>query len=138
MSPVINNIVKMEWDKELWLQTSSRGKSPAVFIMAAHKYVNKDGKTISVIFVPGTAFMFIDGAGTENEDIWTAEDLRATLKAGFGGGFPQSYDQYVPIIGVATDTDAVLEKYGLSEHKEDIEKRLDDIDPFGEEKEFGM
>jgi len=81
MALVINNVVKMEWNKDLWLQTSSRGGSPSIFIMAAHKYVNKDGKTISVIFVPDTAFLFVDDAGTENEDIWTAEDLRATLKS---------------------------------------------------------
>ena len=138
MALVINDVVKMEWNKDLWLQTSSRGGSPSIFIMAAHKYVNKDGKTISVIFVPDTAFLFVDDAGTENEDIWTAEDLRATLKSDFGGGYPYSYDQYTPIIGADADTDAVLEKYGLSEYKEDIEKRLDDISPYGEEKEYGM
>lgn len=138
MALVINNVVKMEWNKDLWLQTSSRGGSPSIFIMAAHKYVNKDGKTISVIFVPDTAFLFADDAGTENEDIWTAEDLRATLKSDFGGVFPYSYDQYIPIIGADADTDAVLERYGLSEYKEDIEKRLDDISPYGEEKEYGM
>jgi hypothetical protein len=132
MAIVENNIVKMEWDKKGWLQTSARGGKQPVFILASKDYESSTHGTLSVIFTAETAFLFID-----NADIWSAEDLIDTIKADMPGLFPYSLTQYVPIIdsGEAECKIDVLEKYGLTEYKDDIEKRQMDVAPYGEEKE---
>lgn len=140
MSLVVNDIVKMEWQKELWLQTVARKGKKSAFVMCAQKYQSSKYGELSVIFTPTTAFLFVDGAGTAEMDIWTAEDLIATLKEDLPGNFPYCLEQYVPIIASGEDecSGSVLETYGLTAHKADIEKRLADIDPFGYEKDFKM
>jgi hypothetical protein len=135
MAIVENNVVKMEWDKSGWLQTSARGGKQPVFILASKDYESKTHGTLSVIFTAETAFLFIDDAGTDDEDIWTAQDLISTIKSDMPGYFPYSLNQYTPIInsGEAECNMDVLEKYGLTEYKDDIEKRQMDIAPYGYE-----
>lgn len=137
---VENNVVKMEWEKDGWLQTSAKkGKQPT-FILASKDYVNSNGDTISVIFTSSTAFVFADNFGEEDEDIWTAADLIATIKSDMPGGFPYGLDQYVAIIESGEDDCkmSMLEKLGLVEYKEDIEARMKDIQPFGYEVDCKM
>lgn len=140
MDVVVNNIVKMEWSKKGWLQTSSRGGRKPVFILASQDYVNADGRTISVIFTASTAFLFVSDAGTDEEDIWTAQELIQTLKAEMQGNFPYSLEEYLPIIesGEYTCKVDVLEKYGLLDYKDDIEARLKDVAPYGYEEDFKL
>ena len=140
MSLVINDIVKMEWQKEGWLQTASRKGKKSTFIMASQSYESSKYGTISVCFTATTAFLFVDGAGTAEMDIWTAEDLIATLKDDMPGNFPYSLEQYVPIIASGEDTciESVLAEYGLEQYKGDIERRMTDIAPFGYEQDFKM
>lgn len=134
MGLVTNNVVKMEWEKSGWLQTSARNGKKSVFIMASRDYETEHFGTVSVIFRPDTAFLFIDEAGTPDEDIWSARDLMASLKEEVPGGFPVMCEQYVPIIesGETECDEVTLETYGLLEYKEDIERRLEDIAPYGE------
>lgn len=140
MDLVINDTVKLEWQKSGWLQTAARkGKKPT-FIMASQSYESTKHGTLSVCFTATTAFLFVDGAGTADMDIWSAEDLIATLKEDMPGNFPYSLEQYVPIIASGEDTclEGVLEEYGLEAHKEDIERRMKDVAPFGYETDFKM
>lgn len=140
MDLVINDTVKLEWQKAGWLQTAARkGKKPT-FIMASQNYESTKYGTLSVCFTATTAFLFVDGAGTSEMDIWSAEDLIATLKEDMPGNFPYSLEQYVPIIASGEDNclEGVLEEYGLEAHKEDIERRMKDVAPFGYETDFKM
>lgn len=140
MSLVINDIVKMEWQKEGWLQTASRKGKKSTFIMASQNYESTKYGTLSVCFTSTTAFLFVDGAGTPEMDIWSAEDLIATLKEDMPGNFPYSIEQYTPIIasGEGSCIEGVLEEYGLEAYKSDIERRMMDIAPFGYEQDFKM
>lgn len=140
MSLVINDTVKMEWQKEGWLQTASRKGKKSTFIMASQDYESDKFGNISVCFTATTAFLFVDGAGTAEMDIWSAADLIETLKDDMPGNFPYSLEQYVPIIASGEDNciDSALEEYGLTAHKDDIEKRMKDIAPFGYETDFKM
>lgn len=137
---VENNVVKMEWDKDGWLQTSSKGGKKSVFILASKDYVNANGDTISVIFTATTAFVFADDFGGEDEDIWTASDLITTIKSDMPGNFPYNLEQYIPIIDSGEDTCkmGILETLGLVDYKDDIEARMKDVQPYGYETEFKM
>lgn len=137
---VENNIVKMEWDKDGWLQTSAKKGKKSTFILASENYVNKDGVEISVIFTATTAFVFADDFDSENRDIWSAEDLITTIKSDMPGNFPYGLNQYVAIIESGEDNCklSVLETLGLTEYKDDIEARMKDIQPFGYEEDLKM
>ena len=141
MGIVENNVVKMEWEKSGWLQTSAKKGKNATFILASKNYPSSTkGKELSVIFTASTAFLFVDGAGTADEDIWTAEELIQTIKSDMPGNFPYSLDQYLAVIESGEDVCKmhVLEEYGLVEFKEDIEARMKDIAPFGFEVDVKM
>ena len=140
MSLVVNDIVKMEWQTEGWLQTSARKGRKPTFIIASQDYESTKYGKISVFFNATTAFLFIDDAGTDSQDIWNAQELIAALKEDLPGDFPYTTDQYVPIIasGEANCIDETLEEYGLTEYKADIERRMKDIAPFGYETDFQM
>lgn len=137
---VENNVVKMEWEKDGWLQTSAKKGKKSTFILASQKYESTNKGEISVIFTASTAFLFVDGAGTADEDIWTAEDLIATVKSDMPGNFPYSLEQYVPVIdsGEEECKASVLEEYGLVAFKEDIEARMKDVAPFGFEEDLKL
>lgn len=129
---VVNNVVKMEWQKKWWLQAKGAKPDLPVFCCAAQVYQNDKGEDVSVFFTPGTAFLFGDEDG-----LFSVEELFESLKEEFSPMFPGNYDEYIPIISLHADEKVcsaeVLEEYGLSEHKEDIEKRCDDIAPYGYE-----
>lgn len=124
MSLVVNNVVKMEWQSENWLTTKQN-----MFVMAAQNYTNKDGETIAVVFTAHTAFLW----GDEEDGLWSAKEVRDWCKKNVDGSFPTEYDEYIPVIpyGMNEALDSVLEEYGLTEYKEDIENRRADLIPFG-------
>ena len=140
MAIVENNVVKTEWEKSGWLQTSARGGKKSTFILASKDYESSTKGTITVFFTATTAFLFMDNMGTADEDIWTAADLIGTIKADMPGNFPYSLEQYVAIIesGDETCNMSILESYGLVEFKEDIEARMKDVAPFGYEEDLKM
>lgn len=132
---VENDVVKMEWETDLWLQTTSRGKRKPIFIMCAKNYETDNG-TVSVNFCPETCFVFGDNIFEEGQDLWSAEDLIGTIKADMPGNFPYGLEQYVPLHNADSSLNVVtLEKLGLLPYKEDIEKRFQDILQYGEEVE---
>lgn len=134
---VENNVVKMEWDKDGWLQTSAKKGKKSAFIFASKNYTNDKGQVISVIFTATTAFVFVDGMGTADEDIWSAADLIATVKSDLPGDFPYGLDQYKAIIESGEDECELdmLERFGLTQYKEDIEARMKDVQPYGYEED---
>ena len=136
MALVINDIVKMEWEKSGWLQTKATKNKPAVFILASKAYETADGKTVYVYFNANTAFLW----GDDEDGLWDAADLKDWLKTEYDYSFPEQYDSYIIVIPNGSDVcdESVLERYGLTEYKEDIEKRLKDVRPYGEEEEVDM
>lgn len=132
---VENNIVKMEWQKDGWLETSSK-KKPSAFIFASQKYDSTVKGEVTVFFTPLTAFLFISDAGTADEDMWNAEELIPVIKGNLSGNFPFDLEEYVAVIDSGEDKclTSVLEKYGIVDAKEDIEARMRDIRPYGDEK----
>lgn len=139
MGFVENNIVKMQWDKAGWLQPKAKGTKKRVFIFGSQNYQSTNKGLISVFFTATTAFLFVDERGSEDEDIWTAEDLIATYKQ---SPIPEflNCEQYVAVIdsGEATCNASVLEEFGLVEFKEDIEARMKDVAPYGYEEDMKM
>ena len=137
---VENNVVKMEWEKSGWLQTSAKGGKKSTFILASKDYESTNKGMITVFFTATTAFLFMDGAGTADEDIWTASDLINTIKADMPGNFPYSLEQYYAVIESGDEHCRmnVLEAYGLVDYKEDIEARMKDVAPFGYEEDLKM
>ena len=140
MATVVNDIVKLEWDKDGWLQTKSSKSKQGAFIMATKEYQNSDGVTIPVFFNTITAFIWTDDPDGDIDDIWSMSELKDWVKTEYSFSFPYNYDQYVPIIASGTTScdEAVLEKYGLTEYKSDIEARLMDLIPYAEETEIKM
>lgn len=139
MGFVENNIVKMQWDTAGWLQPKAKGTKKSVFIFSSQNYQSTNKGLISVFFTATTAFLFVDERGSEDEDIWTAEDLIATYKQ---SPIPEflNCEQYVAVIdsGEATCNASVLEEFGLVEFKEDIEARMKDVAPYGYEEDMKM
>lgn len=136
MAVVENNVVKMEWDKSGWVQTKGTGGKPGAFIFASKEFASDTKGTVTVFFNPFTAFIWASDAHTDEEDLWNAAELKGWLKENLDGSFPDNWDECVPVIAYGgTDADvAILEEYGLTAYKEEIEARLRDVAPFGEEK----
>lgn len=131
MAIVENNIVKKEWDKAEWLQTKA-----GTFIFAAKTYEGTNG-AVSVFFHPDAVYVWGTDYGTDDEDLWSSADVKAWYKQEKPSDFPFSYDTMIDVIP-SGDTECladVLEHLGLVQFKEDIEMRLQDIKPYGEEED---
>ena len=142
MALVENDIVKMEWEKKEWLQTSGKGAKKPVFILAAKTYDTDKYGEISVIFTTTTAFLFVDGglSSEDVDDVWGAREVIDTVKdemrnGSLSGTFPYGYTNYVAVIDSGEEfcNDDILEKYDLVQFKTDIEARLRDVAPYGAE-----
>lgn len=130
MALVVSEVAKMEWDTSQWLQLKAKG-GRTVFRCAGRTYKNANGDDIDVFFLPDTAFIF----DSDEEGLWNSEELIPYMKENWSYQFPYNYDEYQPVIrsGEVECDMEVLEKYGLTEHKADIEARLRDVAPFGDE-----
>lgn len=131
---IINDTVKLEWQASGYVETT--GRNP-VFVIATKVYDSANGGKVAVFFTPNTAFLWADNAGTSEEDLWSCRDMIEWIKQeGTTEAFPEQYsDNYIPII-FGSDTkcsERMLEKYGLTVFAQDIEERLEDVRPFGEE-----
>lgn len=142
MALVENNIVKMEWEKSGWLATKAKAGKNGAFIFASKNYESSsdDYDTITVFFNADTAWIWASDAQTDEEDLWDETDLKSWVKTNYDGSFPYMYDEYIPVIvsGGTSCELSILERYGLTEYKDDIEARLRDLVPFGEEKILTM
>lgn len=130
---VVNNEVKMQWLKSGWYQRKSRGKTPGAFVFASQTYPSAKGEDITVFFTATTAFLIVSDEGA-----WNAKEFLSAVRDDIGGSFPYDLEEYVPVIesGEEFCKDFVLEEWGIMDAKADIEARLRDIAPYGEERDF--
>ena len=133
---VVNNEVKMQWLQSGWYQLKSRGKTPGAFVFASQPYPSTKAATggeVTVFFTATTAFLIVSDEGA-----WNAKEFLSAVKDNIGGSFPYDLEEYVPVIesGEEYCKDFVLEEWGIVDAKADIEARLRDIAPYGEEREF--
>ncbi len=134
MALVDNNVVKMEWEKSGFL-TKKQGKATA-FYVATKMYKSSKLGNIPVFFDPFMAYVWRD-AGTKY-DLWSVSDLKGFIKESYDSGFPTSYtDNCVPVVhyGEEEVDQEMLEELGLTEYADDILARIQDLAPYGEEKE---
>ena len=141
MAIVENNIVKMEWEKSGWLQTKASGSNAnGTFIFASKDYESTVKGTVTVFFNADMAFLWASDAHTDEEDMWNASELKDWCKKNIDGSFPDMYDECVEVIssGESECIAEILEEYGITQHKADIEARMQDVRPFGEEREVKL
>lgn len=139
MGFVENNIVKMQWDKAGWLQPKVKKTKKEVFVFGSQTYDSALGFPVTVFFTPSLAFIFADDDSVDASSIWSADDLISFYKEQRDSDFSM-FEQCVPVIasGELECYASVLEKYGLVEFKSDIEARLNDVRPYGEEEDVKM
>lgn len=132
MALVVNDTVKKEWQKNLWLEGTNGDNSRRIFTMASHEYTNSNGDVVSVNFNAHTAWLW-----GEEGDLWSGKELRSWVKENLDGSFPTEYEEYIPIIpyGGEECIEETLEKFGLTAYKADIEERLQDLIPYGIERD---
>lgn len=132
MAIVENNIVKKDWEKAEWLETKG-----GTFIFAGKTYSGANSD-VSVLFNSDTGFIWVGDYNTDAEDVWSASDVRSWFKKEKPSDFPYAYEEMIPVIDVDGVKDDVLEHFGLTEFKDDIIARFNDIKPYGEEKEVKL
>lgn len=133
MAKVINNVVKMDWDKDGWYQISANNGKKQVFVFASHEYDSTLYDTpVTVFFTPFCAFVM-----ETEEGLWNADEFKTidtSLLTRFD--FPVNIDGVTPIIEGGSSCDMeVLNKYGLEAHVKDIDARRRDVRGFGEEQD---
>lgn len=144
MGYIVNDVVKMKWTKEGWMQAPVKEENgvlrEGVFMFASQLYTTEQFGEITVFFTPDTAFLFISDQGEEDEHIWTAEELGRIMKEHYGDSFPVQYDEYFPLIDMGEEEcmEDMLEIYDLLPFKADIEQRLMDVAPYGIEYDLEM
>ena len=135
MANVVNDIVKMEWSKEGWLQKKGKNGKSGDFIFGSMDYeTDKCGK-VSEFFATAETYLWMTGRGTAEQDIWNAQDLKLWCKDNLDGAFPTMYDEFVPLFN-GEDFEInmdVIKEFGLEAHVDDIIARAKDIAPYGEE-----
>ena len=139
---IVNNVVKMAWKASQFFETRNGN-----FTCAIEIYSTPNGE-IPVLFTPNTAFIWAENDGADiASDIWSVAEVKHFLKEDTSCGgkghmcdenFPTNFDQYNPIIpyGERDCLPMVLEKFGLTEFKADIEARLSDVAPYDFEQSF--
>lgn len=139
MAIVENNIVKMEWEKSGWLQTKGKAGKEGAFIFSSKDYESTKYDTVTVFFNPYIAFIWDSGENGEVE-LWNGKELKDWCKTELDGAFPDNYEECITVVdsGEAVANMDILEKYGIEAAKEDIEKRVLDVRPYGEETELKL
>ena len=115
MSQVINDVVKMNWEKSKWLQTKKGS-----FIVAGQTYTKADGTPVDVLFTVNEAFVW-----GEESDLWKAEEFITWFKSEH-------------LITADEAVDAVISRLGLEAHVDDIKARLNDLSEYGVEQEYKL
>ena len=142
MALVESDDVKMPWEKSGWLAIKGKGGKKGTFVFATQHYdstVVEGG--VDVFFSDTEAYVWDEsGASGGDIDLWSMEELKGFVKSSYDGSFPSNYNQFTPIKPSEDDEcDAeLLEKYGLTEHKDDIEARVKDLEHLGYETVFKM
>jgi len=138
---VVNNKVKMEWEKSGFVVTKgSAGNS--FFTFASQEYPSTNKGLVTVFFNPSTAWIWASDPHTGDEDLWNASELKSWLKepGNFTDLFPNGWAEYVSVIANGDDTASqqILDEYGISQHKADIEARLRDLEGYLDDEPVGL
>jgi len=139
MAVVVNDVVKMEWEQSRFLQTKSGGKNKKpVFILACKDYPSDSPEALNgvvpVFFNTSSAWLHID-----DEGLFPYSEIKNFLKGGIDYTFPECYGEYNPILTLGSDNVDMdlVKRFGLEEYVDDIKARLEDLSPYGDEKDFG-
>ena len=136
MGLVVNNVVKLDWDEDGWLQTKAKKDKRVVFIFASKVYQSSLGVEIPVFFDGAEAFLWISDNDSSTPEYWTAKELVSWVKSEYSSRFPHQYDEFISLEGENDSLNmAVLEKWGLTEYADDILARLEDLAPYSVETE---
>lgn len=136
MAFVKNNVVKMEWEQNGWLARRYRNSMTSAFIFASTIYPSKTKRKVTVFFTAETAFIWATNPHSSKEELWKAKSLKDWYKQGNADvTFPMNWEEYVAVIDSGNDScnEDILREYGIENYKIDIENRLRDVAPFGEE-----
>lgn len=125
MKVISNEIVKMRWDADGFLEGKKSG-----FQGAIHIYDGSNG-SIAVAFRDENAFVILD----EDGNVCDRDELIQVIKAYYKEDEDITEDEGFVLLASGAGVDAEnLEMYGLSEEDgEDIEARLNDLHPYWEE-----
>lgn len=135
MAKVVNNVVKMEWEANKFLTSkpSKEGGDDYIFFFACVEYETEAG-IVPVFFNPFHAWVHFDEDG-----FFFFEDLKQHILKTKDNTFPETAEEYHPLISIGEDFDmSLIKKYGLEPYMDDIKARLYDLVPYGEEKEVVM
>lgn len=129
---VVNDTVKMEWAKNLWVQTKGTKKKEGIFIFSCVEYEGSNG-VVPVFFRPTCAWVFKD----EDGSYLSFDDVREFVKTNFNSSFPEMIEGYVNLYELGDDEckTEILEMYGIEDMADDIKARVMDIAPYGESPE---
>lgn len=130
MAKVINDVVKMDWEKSGWYQLPANRGKKQVFIFASQEYESElYDDPVTVFFTPFCAFVM-----ETDEGLWNAKDFSAIdISILTGYGYPTNIEGVIPIIDGGECSDEVLERFGLTQYKKDIVARREDVRGFADE-----
>ena len=129
MALIKNNVVKMPWEADGFLESRTKG-----FISAIAVYEGSKGE-VAVMFEHGRAFVMFQ---SEDDDApMTKTELVKAAKAAFKEEY-SSYDYYednvVELANTGSYRENLLSAYGLGEEDgEDMVNRLKDLSSYWEE-----
>lgn len=123
------NHVNMDWESSGFL-TKNKGK---LFLVACKEYEssNPEYDTLTVMFTPKTAFLFIYDKDGDDETLYNIGSIKKWLKDNYDSSFPTMYEEYTPLIDGDQVDSYALEKYGLTAYADDIIARIEDLEYFG-------
>lgn len=130
MGIVVNDIVKMEWQENRFLQVKGTGKEK-VFVLSCVDYQTPKG-VVPVFFNPEIAWILEDDHG-----LFEFADVKDYLSNENDPMFPESMNECYILANVQGEivNEEKIQKWGLEEYKADIMKRIKDVAPYAEEKE---
>lgn len=119
MKLVSNNFVSMDWDSDGFVDSKKNG-----FIAAVHKY----GDTV-VAFYEGKIYTHLNSEGTKSS--LSMKDFVKVIKQNLvrkpDYDYPNYYEDYAEIYDGAEFNDCLADTLGLTEYKEDMIARLQDL-----------
>lgn len=137
MSLVVNDTVKMEWESNRWLQSKGEKGKPGVFLFACKEYETDKG-VIPVFFNAYVAWVHYDEEGT-----FSFDEVKANVTgADYDTAFPEMYAECKVILRLGETAEQAdmryVEQFGLQNVLDDIVARLDDLEPYGVEKDVPL
>ena len=134
MGLVVDDIVKLPWEEDLFFTTKK-----GMFLFACQRYTNAEGNSVDVFFVPQCCFVLVD-TDEEPLDFDTVKKEYKSVAKDEGvlclDDFPDDWEgAYYIMYPTEEPFDDMLEKFGLTEFKDDIKARCNDINGYSVEVE---